>query len=130
MDTVASAGVDQGPRAQDVHVAQSSGGTLAEQARQLHPEPTASPLGRLTTDSLQNLEFIGSSTHPPTIGEPTAASPLDAALPESGQLSEPPPANLRNPAIVDMDVILDPEPRREKKGVAPFSNTLVTNRDS
>ena len=147
MDTVAGAGVDQDLRAQNVHVGQSSGGTLAEQARQLHPEPSATPLGQLTTDSLQNLEFIGSSAHPPTIGEPAAVRPLDAVLPtprlpetrpaeapgpaeRPAQYSEPPPANLRNPAIVDMDVILDPQPRREKKDVAPFSNTLVTNRDS
>jgi hypothetical protein len=122
MDAVASAGVDQDVLlAQDVRVAQRSAGTLAEQARQISPEPAVRPLGRQTTDSLQNLEFIGSSTHPPTIGEPTEEAPL---------FSEPPPANLRNPAVVDMDVILDPEPRREKKDVTPFSNILVTNRDS
>ena len=112
--------------AHDVSVARHSAGTLAEQARQLNSEAA----GRLATDSLQNLKFIGSSTSPPANGKPARLIRVDASLTESAPLTEPPPANLRNPAIVDMDVVLEPKFPCETKGVTPFSSTLMTSQDA
>ncbi|MBE9538138.1 MAG: hypothetical protein IMF06_03600 [Proteobacteria bacterium] len=131
-----------------VRVATSHGGTLAEQARMLSPEPALNIGSGHTADALQNLEFIGSSRVLPTIGETfDVDSPnvehdkfkSDAAVSawqekpaqqEKKPYKEPPPANLRNPANVDMDVMPELENGREKVSIAPFSNSLITNRDS
>jgi len=105
-----------------------STGTLAEQARMLEPQavPSDSP------GHLQYLAFIGSSTTPPTIGE-AAGSPAAESL-AARQFREAPPASLRNPAQVDFDVTPKPTPDQsgeiEKKPTAPFSNSLITNRDA
>jgi hypothetical protein len=130
LDVVASTVRAEEVQARDVRVPQQTTGTLAEQARMLSPEQSPMSTNSVVTDSLHHLEFIGSSTQPPTIGELAAVRPLNPVSPESRQFSEPPPANLRNPAIIDMDVILDPGPNRDKPEVKPFSNSLITSGDN
>jgi len=116
--------------AQESQVA--TAGTLAEQARMLSPEQVPAPTMGNSTDCLQNLEFIGSSELPPTIGEPAqpaSLKPEREEKPEVRLFKEPPPANLRNPARVDMDVMQEPVPSFDKVATVPFSNSLITNRD-
>ena len=118
---------------QDVRVTAHGAGTLAEQARTLAPGQLPTVFDNSSTDTLQNLEFIGSSAQPPTIGEPAEparqfSEPAQSFSEPAQSFSEPPPANLRNPAIIDMDVIVDPVPK--KKEPTPFSNSLITNLDS
>ncbi len=130
LDVIASA-VPKGQEPQQ-QTAPANSGTLAEQARMLPAEQTPGPSTATSTDSLQNLEFIGSSQHPPTIGEPVAPRvQVTEAKPEwqEKQFKKPPPPSLRNPARVDMDVIHEPETAPEAVAVAPFSNSLITNRD-
>lgn len=151
MDTVAGA-----VSAQESSVSiQCAAGTLAEQARMLSPDQPTVSAGDEITDTLQNLEFIGSSQHLPTIGEPlkpveprtieprtVAPSPLAPRITEPspvavspqwqpGEYGDPPPANLRNPANVDMDAVQDTGRRLDKKADHEiFSNSLITNRDA
>jgi hypothetical protein len=146
LDVVGSTEPVEEIQARDIRVPEQTIGTLAEQARMLVAERSSHQTSSVVTDSLQNLEFIGSSTQPPTIGELAAVKPLNPVPPESPpskpwahepslkkesrQYSEPPPANLRNPAIIDMDVILDPGPKRDTPELKPFSNSLITSGDS
>ena len=124
----------------ETRVTASHTGTLAEQARMLSPEPVQTVASSQTTDALQNLEFIGSSRVLPTIGE---SFDVDSVVVKSDKLkadetkpgwqekhyNEPPPANLRNPAKVDMDVMPEVESGPGKVQITPFSNSLITNRD-
>jgi len=48
------------------------GGTLAEQARSLHPGGQEAPSRTSSQDTLQNLAFIGSGLGTPSIGQPAA----------------------------------------------------------
>lgn len=109
-----------------------SGGTLAEQARMLTPNSVKPAVGAGVPQSLQNLEFIGSSSHLPTIGQVVAQSPAEktpeVSLPPRRN-EEPPPPNLRNPTKIDMDVVPEPESAASKPAATPFSNSLITNRD-
>ena len=121
----------------------SHAGTLAEQARMLGPESALNVAGGHATDALQNLEFIGSSRVRPTIGESLdldtgpAQQTNDKLQADEAKLNwqdrhynEPPPASLRNPAKVDMDVMPETENAPEKRSFTPFSNSLITNKDS
>jgi hypothetical protein len=88
-------------------------------------EPTLSPddYREYSTDSLQNLEFIGSSQYPPSMGE-SYSNRTAAVITTFG---EPPPASLRNPANVDLDVLHDKGSNFEESYLTPFSNQLMTN---
>jgi hypothetical protein len=109
-----------------------SGDTLAEQARLLNPDPASPGVGAGVSQGLQNLEFIGSSSHLPTIGQAVEKSPAEQAPevpPPPRQHEKPPPPNLRNPAKVDMDVMPEAESTATRPAIAPFSNSLITNHD-
>ena len=111
-----------GASAQHVYIASQHTGTLVEQASMLATHEPALAVSGEETSSLHNLEFIGSSLSPPMIGE----------VVEHQAYTEPPPASLRNPTNIDMDVIADIKPRRGKtlQASVPFSDSLITNRDS
>ena len=98
-------------------------GTLVEQARMLEPDASPDNLREQTVDSLQNLEFIGSSQFPPRIGE----SYNNQTAVEVTTFAEAPPPSLRNPANVDLDVLQDEDSSFEESSLAPFSNRLMTN---
>lgn len=98
-------------------------GTLVEQARMLEPKSSPDNHRKYVADTLQNLEFIGSSQYPPSIGE--AYSNRTAA--EVATFGEPPPASLRNPANVDLDVLHEKGSSFEESSLTPFSNRLMTN---
>ncbi len=111
---------------QHVYIPSQQTGTLAEQARMLSPDDEPAPaVNADETSSLHNLEFIGSSQVPPMIGE-------TAEHQEQKAYAEPPPASLRNPTNIDMDVIADIKPRGDNilHAGAPFSDSLITNRES
>lgn len=101
-------------------------GTLVEQARMLEPDSSPDNVREHSADGLQNLEFIGSSQYPPSIGEPHSNRPTaDVAT-----FGEPPPASLRNPANVDLDVLQDEGSSFERRSPTPFNNRLMTNHDN
>lgn len=104
-------------------------GTLAEQARLLAVEQAASDI-TLEEESLDNgnhleqLKFIGS-------GQTVSAIVVPEKKPETTavhQLKSPPPANLRNPDVIDRDAYTAPAAVGEKEVNTPFSNSLITNR--
>jgi len=101
-------------------------GTLAEQARSLAAQPAFAQVLEVGSDSLENLEFIGSSQFPPMIGDQGQASSVQ--VPTRRAFKAPPPPSLRNPANVDLDVIQNLEPEKRVSGT-PFSDNLITNRD-
>lgn len=104
-------------------------GTLAEQARRLVAEPSASAVklegvSEDNSDHLEQLKFIGS-------GQPFCGIGIAEKKPESTavhQLKTPPPANLRNPVTIDEDAHAVPAAVEEKEINTPFSNSLITNR--
>jgi hypothetical protein len=98
-------------------------GTLVEQARMLEPKSSPDNHLQYSTDTLQNLEFIGSSQNPPSIGE----SYSNQTAAEVRTFGEPPPASLRNPANVDLDGLHDKGSSLEEKPPTPFSNRLMTS---
>jgi len=107
------------------HYDEQSAGTLAEQAQVLGSAPQAPhSVHAESQEHLNQLEFIGSSATPPSIGGATQAKEPPAAK----HFREPPPASLRNPAKVDMDI--NPASGFEDMQTAPFSNSLITNRES
>ncbi len=101
-------------------------GTLVEQARMLEPSSSPDNVREHSTDSLQNLEFIGSSQYPPSIGE--SYSKRTAA--EVTTFGEPPPASLRNPANVDLDILQDEDSNFERRSPTPFNSRLMTNHEN
>lgn len=76
-------------------------GTLVEQARMMTPTAFApTPAVAQEADTLQNLSFIGSSSHAPTIGQgvPRAAPTEPEALDQTDEsLKRAPAPSLRNP---------------------------------
>ncbi len=98
-------------------------GTLAEQARMLHPTGQIVAASGTDNDTLKNLSFIGSSTAVPTIGQraPTPRSPkvtrteVAAVRPEReprplDPSKAAPPPSLRNPDDVARDIVATPIP--------------------
>jgi hypothetical protein len=100
-------------------------GTLVEQARMLEPDSSPDIVQGQSVDSLQNLEFIGSSQYPPRIGDSySKQTAVDVTT-----FGEPPPPSLRNPANVDLDVLQNQVSSIEASSMTPFSNKLITSHD-
>jgi hypothetical protein len=117
MDIVAARGVLGDPAQRP--------GTLAEQARMLEPDTNPNSVRGHSSDSLQNLEFIGSSDYPPHIGDTySKQTAVDVTT-----FGEPPPPSLRNPANVDLDVLQNEVSSIEASSMTPFSNKLITSHD-
>ncbi len=108
------------------HIDQRGVGTLAEQAQVLGSGTESQHSAHVDSEEhLQQLEFIGSSATPPLIGR---AAKTEVPPPVATQFKEPPPANLRNPAVVDMDAA--PGAGFNDRRTPPFSSSLITNRES
>lgn len=101
-------------------------GTLVEQASMLESKSSSDNHRQYSVDTLQNLEFIGSSQYPPSIGEPYS----NRTAAEVTTFGEPPPASLRNPANVDLDVLPDKGSSFEDSSITPFSDRLMTGGES